>query len=338
MIESSILISVIVPIYNSEKYIRECVDSLICQKMDNVEFILIDDGSTDSSSGICEYYKGIDNRIVVVHRKNGGVSLARQTGVDIAQGKYLLFVDSDDYIRVDTLSSLKVIIDTYNPDMICFNLCIFRENVVEPVKFKYQPGLYNKRKIRTDIFPQLIEDKYARYFPTCIAGKCIRKDLYSKNQVLNRRIEMGEDGASTKPCMYHSNSIYFDNKAYYYYRKNSSSITESGKPLLWSGPYFIQRHYETHINMGDGDLKEQVYRNTVHNLFNVAVSQFSRKDNYLLISRKIKKQLSNKCYAKAINSAHFTSLKGKVCKLAVKYKLCFVFYLRWLQRYGLKKH
>ena len=91
-------VSVIIPVYNVEKYLRKCVDSVISQNHRNLQIILIDDGSTDGSSAICDYYAKQDNRIQVIHKENGGLSSARNAGLDISNGDYILFVDSDDWL------------------------------------------------------------------------------------------------------------------------------------------------------------------------------------------------------------------------------------------------
>ena len=100
------LISVIVPVYNVEEYVEKCVLSIINQTYKNLEIILVDDGSTDNSGKICDEIAIKDNRIKVIHKKNGGLSDARNVGIDIAKGDYLGFVDSDDYIDPDMYSIL----------------------------------------------------------------------------------------------------------------------------------------------------------------------------------------------------------------------------------------
>ena len=92
------MVSVIVPVYNVENYLSECIDSIISQTYQNIEIILVDDGSTDSSGVICDSYKSKDDRIIVIHKQNGGLSDARNVGLDIANGEYIAFVDSDDYL------------------------------------------------------------------------------------------------------------------------------------------------------------------------------------------------------------------------------------------------
>ena len=93
------LVSVIIPVYNVENYLKRCIDSVVNQSLRNIEIILIDDGSLDSSSKICDEYKVLDERITVIHKQNEGLGMARNTGIDIASGKYIAFVDSDDYIE-----------------------------------------------------------------------------------------------------------------------------------------------------------------------------------------------------------------------------------------------
>ena len=99
-------ISVIVPVYNVKLYLHKCVDSILNQTYQNIEVLLIDDGSTDGSSDICDSYTEKDSRIKVVHKKNGGLSSARNTGLDMATGEYILFVDSDDYIDIEMIRRL----------------------------------------------------------------------------------------------------------------------------------------------------------------------------------------------------------------------------------------
>ena len=114
------LISIIIPIYNTETFLRQCVDSVINQTYKNLEIILVDDGSTDNSGKICDEYALKDNRIKVIHKKNGGVSSARNAGLDIAKGDYIGFVDSDDFIEKDMYESLlNTIIRTKSQVVVC---------------------------------------------------------------------------------------------------------------------------------------------------------------------------------------------------------------------------
>lgn len=112
-------ISVVVPIYNVEDYLKQCVDSIIKQDYDNLEIILVDDGSTDQCGEICDAYAKHDSRIRVIHKPNGGLSDARNAGMDITTGEYITFVDSDDALTTDTISYLYRILKDNNADISC---------------------------------------------------------------------------------------------------------------------------------------------------------------------------------------------------------------------------
>ena len=121
------LISIIVPVYNKEKYIKKCVDSLIKQSYSDIEIILVDDGSTDKSPEICDEYAERDSRIRVIHRENGGLSVARNTGIENANGKYLMFVDADDWVAVDFCEAALKSISENDADIAVFGICYVEE-------------------------------------------------------------------------------------------------------------------------------------------------------------------------------------------------------------------
>ena len=110
------LITVIVPVYNVESYLKHCMETIINQTYINLEIILIDDGSTDSSGFLCDEIASSDERIVVLHKKNGGLSDARNVAIDLAKGEYITFVDSDDYLPLDSIEYLYNLMKKYNAD------------------------------------------------------------------------------------------------------------------------------------------------------------------------------------------------------------------------------
>ena len=122
------LISVIIPVYNVEKYINRCVDSVIHQSYTNLEIILVDDGSPDNCPTICDNYSKQDSRIKVIHKKNGGLSDARNVGIEHSKGKYITFIDSDDYISNDYVEILYKLITKYNSKIAVADNYIFYED------------------------------------------------------------------------------------------------------------------------------------------------------------------------------------------------------------------
>ena len=112
------LISVIVPVYNVEKYLDKCVQSIVNQTYKNLEIILVDDGSTDHCPALCDEWAKKDERIQVIHKKNGGLSSARNTAIDVISGEYVIFVDSDDWIDLDMIASMLEFAETNDADIV----------------------------------------------------------------------------------------------------------------------------------------------------------------------------------------------------------------------------
>lgn len=132
-------ISVIVPIYNVEKYLRKCIESILGQTFHNIEIILVDDGSTDKSGRICDEYADKDARVVVIHKANGGPSDARNQGIQRSSGEYITYIDSDDYIDRRYLEILYRVIQEKGADLVlCNNTSVMGEDIPEIKKFDYQ--------------------------------------------------------------------------------------------------------------------------------------------------------------------------------------------------------
>ncbi len=166
------LISVIIPVYNVEEYLHECVDSVINQTYKNSEIILVDDGSTDSSGKICDEYVEKDDRISVIHQKNGGLSAARNSGLSEAEGKYVYFLDSDDYIAENTLITLVTIAESENSDIVFFDAVSFADTDDFTVKQNY----IRKNQYKTDngynVFSEMTQnEEYHSAVPLLLINK-----------------------------------------------------------------------------------------------------------------------------------------------------------------------
>ena len=155
-VEDYVLISVIIPVYNVEQYLRQCVDSVLAQTYQNIEIILVDDGSTDSSGDICNQYKNTDKRINIVHQKNAGLSEARNKGFDISNGKFITFIDSDDWIAPNFIECLVCEINKANADFaFCDGKC-FEDS---PREYNIRQSYRRKKKYDSgtglDVFKEL---------------------------------------------------------------------------------------------------------------------------------------------------------------------------------------
>ena len=177
--------SVIVPIYCVEKCLNQCVDSILNQSYKDFELILVDDGSPDNCSAICDEYAQKDSRIKVIHKENGGLVSARKAGVEVANGDYVICVDGDDWLHTQCLECYFKIL-TENPvDIIVSNSEYSFEDETQNRRgnLPYRQGLYQKADIEKEIFPLLIQSEYAKYFAPSVWAKAYRAELYKKMQL-----------------------------------------------------------------------------------------------------------------------------------------------------------
>ena len=170
------LVSVIVPVYNVENYLRRCLDSIVCQTYKNLEIILIDDGSTDKSGKICDEYAKKDKRIKVIHKENEGVAIARNDGISKTTGKYIAFIDSDDYVDTNYINFLISIAITNDTDIVQCDSKLFMDN-------KEKQNVDIKKIYDTKIISGLDGAKcmlYQSLVNSSLWGKIIKKSLFNK--------------------------------------------------------------------------------------------------------------------------------------------------------------
>ena len=212
------LISVIVPVYKVEKYLNKCIDSIINQTYKNLEIILVDDGSPDNCPQICDEYAKRDNRIKVIHKENGGLSDTRNVGIHVAKGKYIGFVDSDDWIALEFYEKLYKLLKKHNAEIaVCDftrtnneNLLVNNKNTIE---IMYSQEEYLKRYFK-------IGCQNTEYYAW---NKLYKRNLISDNQYPKGLTS--EDVVGTYKAILKSNKIVKTSEKLYFYRYNSESIT-----------------------------------------------------------------------------------------------------------------
>lgn len=226
------MISVIVPIFKVEPYLRQCIHSLVEQTYKDFEIILVDDGSPDNCPEICDEYAQKDERIKVIHKPNGGLVSARKAGMDCSCGEYITFVDGDDWIEKEYIEQISDIVERLKPDVVAvtdFYLFTDESKTRTRIGKKYE-GMYDKEKIESDFYPFIFNAYPCFAFGTTLTvwSKIIRRDIIKKYlQGIPDDIQMGEDVAISLPCMMEAESIYFTNLCGYNYRKNPTSITNT---------------------------------------------------------------------------------------------------------------
>lgn len=222
-----VMLSVIVPVYNIEKYVEKCIQSIISQTYRDLEIILVDDGSTDSSGGICDAYARIDSRIVVIHKENGGLVSARKAGLRVAKGEYITYVDGDDWIDDSAYENMCGKIKSEEVDMVFYGHFENTGNVQKEVHHNVEFGVYDNDRLKTEIYPRMIAgDSFFEWqvFPA-VWDMIVKKELLEKSQYeVDDDIAMGEDAACVYPCLLTANKVCFEKKAFYHYRQTSDSM------------------------------------------------------------------------------------------------------------------
>ena len=211
------LVSIIVPIYKVEQYLKECIDSIINQTYKNLEIILVDDGSPDNCGKICDEYEKKDNRIKVIHKENGGLSSARNAGLDVARGDYISFIDSDDYVSNEFIEKLYLLCKKNNADISECNFVRFIDSKEVKLEINNNTFLYSSEEMQERIY----STEASRTVIVC--NKLYKKYIYDSLRFPLGKIN--EDEFITYKAFYNcKEKIAVTSESLYYYRYNENSI------------------------------------------------------------------------------------------------------------------
>lgn len=230
---SDTLVSVIVPVYNVEKYIKKCVDSILNQSHKNLQIILVDDGSKDSSPQICDEYANKDDRIEVIHQKNKGLPGARNSGLRIAKGEYVSFIDSDDWVESKMIEHLVDTVERYHADMSGIEMIETTSEDINVTQAHIKYEEYNQDEFARKFF-KIGSQKIVHY----VCNKLIKRELVP-DDTFEEEFTIGEDVVAFYKILLKSNKIVLSNQKMYYYRQNSgmtSKFNEKyfGLKRVWS--------------------------------------------------------------------------------------------------------
>lgn len=244
-------VSVIVPVHKVEKYLPECIDSILAQTFTDFELILVDDGSPDSSGKICDDYASRDSRIRVFHKENGGVSSARNLGMDNARGEWIMFVDSDDTIDRDMLSTLFQPIESGGGQVVVVCSSLSYEFLFSPERNHLRKKQYSRVFFRQDEIPLFFDEN--NFFTECDGGACAK--LFSQRLLRESRVRFMENNAAYEDTLFtfhaviNSCGVYCVSGAtYHYLHRSENSLSTKRHPfenLLRSGDLGLKiwEHY-----------------------------------------------------------------------------------------------
>ena len=235
------LISVIVPVYKVEQYLHVCVDSILNQTYTNLEIILVDDGSPDNCPAICDEYAAKDSRVKVIHKANGGLSDARNVGISVINGEYLMFVDSDDILPLEAVKTLYTLASEYDSELVIGSYTRFSDNDEKIDDNKDTPSVQSMTKI--EAIMHMLQNGCASW------GRLYRADIHEN--VFFPLGEINEDEAIVLDILDKCNRVILTNECVYKYRIRPESITTEAfnpKKLIWAkhcrdNLAWIREHY-----------------------------------------------------------------------------------------------
>lgn len=213
--DKKVMVSVIIPIYNVEDYLRDCLDSILAQTYEDFEAILVDDGSTDSSGNICDAYAEKEPRIKVIHKKNGGLSSARNAGIDIAKGEFIAFVDSDDAVHPDYLNTMVELAEKHSSDLVACGFvtgeaCVWEESD-DALDIRIGREILNRVNDNDVVVTVAWNKLYSRKF-------------FDEYKLRYPEGKIHEDMFLTPQILYRSNKMVITDQKLYFYRQRPNSI------------------------------------------------------------------------------------------------------------------
>lgn len=337
-------VSVVVPVYNVEKYLRSCINSILNQTLQDIELILVDDGSPDGSGKICDEFAASDNRVKVVHKKNAGVGPARNDGLREATGDWIIFGDSDDWFESEALEKLVTVGEETRADVVFGDVYLVENGIKKKVQFYKDELVTNDLGIKTKLIAAVFSRAYCYNPPK--SGKAFGyggpwNKLVRRSLLVDNGLEFDisvkgifDDLIYTAYIFAYANRISYKHILVYDYRHVVSSITRTYKPMFpeinraifmaWEN-YMKQFHYEQ-------ELLQPYYANVIRRFYQLLGLYFFNQKNttpFLKQLRELKKVMKEEPYASAIRKAEKSGFHSKadgiICK-AAKTGLPFVVY------------
>lgn len=333
------LVSIIVPVYNVELYLEKCIESILSQTYKHIEVILINDGSTDSSKEICDLYAQRDNRIILINKSNGGVSETRNLGINKAKGKYIMFIDSDDWIDSDCIE--KCIIEFKKDssiDIVLFPyLKEYKEKKIKVNLFSNEERYFNQEETRNillkklfgpvkPINPLTIDNMSAPW------GKLYRKTTVEDIRFIDMKIIGVEDSYYNIQAFYNAKACKYVLNTFYHYRKtNSGSLTNNynlEKAYLRENMYAIKKEF-IRDNYLDEQFEDALNNRVIVNLFSMLYGFTCSNIGYKTKIEYCQQLLTRQIYKEAFKEFDLNAVEYKwrlfywLCKHQ-KYRLIIV--------------
>ena len=315
-------VSIVIPVYNAEKYLEQCLDSIVSQTYYNIEIICIDDGSKDNSLKILRKYAENDNRFIVLEQQNHGAAVARNEGIKIARGKYIIFLDCDDYVDADLVSKALNKAEKFNTDIVIFKAVAFNSQTEKRRclndkinKFKiYFNKTFSVFDISEDIFNSFLLAPWNKFY---------RTDFIKKNGLYFQNIRRSNDIYFTTTSLVKAQKIILLNDVLTYYRKGTNTNLQAGNektPLEF---------YKALNKLKDYLEKEEIYQLTEKSFIKLALETTFYNINSIK-SKEVKFNLIH-----FMNDKGFKRLGVSNYRYLFSLDICLYFMLNAVKKYNL---
>lgn len=215
------VLSIVIPVYNAEKYVDRLLNDFVKQSLEKVEIILIDDGSKDNSLGICNKYAKMSESVVVFHQENQGASAARNKGIALAKGQYIVFVDSDDSVSGDYVENICSVCEQEQADLIQFDAYIKKSEEISQREFKLEEGYAQLEDYYYHVLNQEVNEPW---------DKAYKAEIIHDNSIhFDTEMTIGEDISLTLDFLRYVKTVYVHHRANYYYERNDAGICANAK-------------------------------------------------------------------------------------------------------------
>lgn len=328
------LISIIIPIYNVEKYLRRCLDSVVNQSYNNLEIILVNDGSLDNSIEICNEYAHRDNRITIITQKNKGLSGARNTGIKHSNGDYLMFIDSDDKVEVNMVSTLVEIVTINKADIIISNIIYYKKgNKNSFIMTNDIP--YNQMLNRSEIIKNLIKPFFGGELGilSSACNKLYERSFIIKNNLMfNEELKRSEDYWFNFYAFNKTQKVFAINEAFYHYYFTGGSMIKSFREgqfeaFLKNRKQLLSEYKNFNFDINWDELNNK-FVESVNELILLEIITKGARNSFF----SIKDYFKNKDFNKILLSSTINSLHVNLIRNLVKYKFyntAFLIYYTW---------
>lgn len=291
-------LSIVVPAYNVEEYLPQCVDSILRQTFTDFELLLVDDGSKDSTGKLCDEYAGKDRRIRVIHKENAGLVSARKAGLSKALGTYVAYVDGDDWIAECMMEKLCGQASDTGADIVISDF-VAAGKTEEPLSQNMDGGFYDKEALKKKVYPEMLSrgEYFSFGFQPSLCSRLFRRELLRKHQMrVDNSIRLGEDAACSYACLLEAESIYYLKAGFFYfYRMRESSISHAIIKTYYTDEILTLGRMLSEEFSDFPEEKEvmmpQLYRYLCYMLDNMITPHISLKE--LFVTGELKKQLQH---------------------------------------------